>query len=152
GDYTDVTGRHLKGRKAIEKAFRDLFAEHKGLKVRIHSESLKFVTPDVALEDGTSAVIPPDGAPPSRARYTIVHVKKDGRWLLSSVRDSPFTPPGNYQHLRALEWAIGDWTGKGDRGDVELLSVAWGQNQNFLHATFTTTVKGISVGSATQWI
>src|SRR6516164_1648617 len=41
GDYTDQTGKHLKGRAAIEKAFADHFAENKGLKLRINSDSLR---------------------------------------------------------------------------------------------------------------
>ena len=43
--------------------------------------------------------MPPDGAPPSRARYTIVHVQRDGEWYLSSVRDAPYAPPNNHEHL-----------------------------------------------------
>src|SRR5262245_8160989 len=80
GDFTDQEGKHLKGREAIEKAFAALFAENKGLKLHIHSHSLRFVTASVAIEDGVTAVISPDAAP-SRARYTIVHVKKDGQWF-----------------------------------------------------------------------
>src|SRR5262245_7654727 len=38
GDYTDQNGRQLKGRDAIEKAFAGLFADNKGLKLRIDSE------------------------------------------------------------------------------------------------------------------
>src|SRR5437660_6228819 len=34
GDFVDQTGRHLRGRKAIEKAFRGFFAENKGAKVQ----------------------------------------------------------------------------------------------------------------------
>ncbi len=30
GDFTDQTGWHLKGRKAIERAFQRLFSEHTG--------------------------------------------------------------------------------------------------------------------------
>src|ERR1700758_910265 len=63
GKYTDPTGRHLKGREAIQKAFEELFAENKGLKIRIESLSLRFLTPDVAVEEGTTEVIQPDGAP-----------------------------------------------------------------------------------------
>jgi uncharacterized protein (TIGR02246 family) len=152
GDYTNQTGRHLKGREAIEKVFNGFFAEHKGVKVRIDSASLRFVTPDVAIEDGTTEVITPDGAPPSRARYTIVHVKKDGRWLLSSVRDAPFAPPSNYEHLRALEWGIGDWAGETEKGEVDRLSVTWDEQQNFINATFTTTIRNIAVGSSRHWV
>jgi uncharacterized protein (TIGR02246 family) len=152
GDFTDQSGQHLKGREAIEKHFAALFAEHKGLKVRIESDSLRFATPDVAVEDGTTEVFPPDGGPPSRARFTNVLVKKDGQWLLSSVRATPFVPPSNYRHLRGLEWAIGDWAGEAEEGGVERLSVAWSDNQNFIKATFATTIKNVPVGSATQRI
>src|SRR5437660_3277981 len=93
GDYTDETGHHMKGREAIEKTFAAFFSDNKGLKLRINSDSLRFVSPDVAIEDGTTEVIFADAAPPSRARYTIVHVKKDSQWLLSSGRDAPFAPP-----------------------------------------------------------
>jgi uncharacterized protein (TIGR02246 family) len=152
GDYTDQSGRHLKGRAAIEKAFQNFFAEHKGVKVRIDSESLRFLTPDVAIEDGTTAVFTPDGTPPSRARYTIIHVKKNGQWHLSSVRDAPFTPPTNAEQLRGLDWAVGEWSGEADKGLTERLAVAWVENQNFLEASFSTTVKNVIVGSARQWV
>jgi uncharacterized protein (TIGR02246 family) len=152
GDLTDENGHQMKGRAAIEKALAELFAQNKGLKMRIESQSLRFLTPDSAIEDGISEVLPPDGGPPSRARYTNVHAKKDGQWLLGSVRETPFVPPGNYEHLRGLEWAVGDWAGEAEQGGVERLSVAWADNQNFLNATFSTTIKNISVGKATQWI
>ncbi|HEY7327332.1 MAG TPA: SgcJ/EcaC family oxidoreductase [Gemmataceae bacterium] len=152
GDYTNQSGRQLKGREAIEKAFQSFFAENKGLTVRIEGDSLRFVTPEVAIEDGTTYVIHPDGLPPSRARYTIVHVKTDGKWLLSSVRDAPFVPPNNHQHLAGLEWAIGEWSSENDKGDAEHLSLSWTENQNFINASFEATAKGVSVGQATHWI
>jgi uncharacterized protein (TIGR02246 family) len=152
GDYTDQTGRHLKGREAIEKAFQAFFADNKDLKLRIDIASLRFVTPEVAVEDGTTAVIPPDGGPPSRARYSIVHAKKDGKWLLSSVRDAAFAAPTQYGNLRQLEWAIGDWATEEGQGEVARFSFAWAENQNFITATFTTTFKNISIGGGTQWI
>ena len=152
GDYTDQTGRNLKGRAAIEKVFEAFFAENTGLKLRIDIDSLRFVTPDVAIEDGLTSVIPPDGGPPSRARYTIVHVKKDGKWLLSSVRDAPFAPPTNHEHLSGLEWAIGDWATEADKGEVARVAFSWSESQNFIVSSFTTTFKNISIGGGTQWI
>ena len=152
GDYIDETGKHLKGREAIEKAFVEMFAENKGLKLRINSDSLRFVTAEVAIEDGTTEVIPPDGGPPSRARYTIVHAKKDGKWLIASVRDAPHAPPTNYEKLRGLEWAIGDWADDTDKGEVARVSFTWADNQNFIISTFTTSIKNVSIAGGTQWI
>jgi uncharacterized protein (TIGR02246 family) len=152
GDYTDQTGRNLKGRKAIENAFKTLFSENKGLKLRINSLALRFVTPDVALEDGTTEVSPADGGPPSMARYTMVHVKKDGTWKISSVRDSAYTPPNNRRHLRGLEWLIGDWADETEKGGVGRASFEWAKNHNFIHVEFATTFKNISLNEGTQMI
>jgi uncharacterized protein (TIGR02246 family) len=152
GTYTDLAGRTMKGREAIEKAFASLFAANKGLRLRIESDSLRFPTTGVAIEEGTTEVLAPDAKPPSRVHFTNVHVKKDGQWLLSSVRDSAFTPPSNLEHLRVLEWAVGDWDGTADAGEVERISLGWAPNQNFLIGSFSTTVKNVSVGSAVQWI
>jgi len=151
GDYTDMDGRVMKGRDAIEKAFVGFFAHNKGLKLRIDIAELRFVTPDVAIEDGKTEVIPPDGGPPSRARYTIVHVKKDGKWCLSSVRDAAYAPPSNYEHLHQLEWAIGSWASETDKGgEVARYTFTWGEGQNFIDSSFTTTFKNISIGGGTM--
>jgi uncharacterized protein (TIGR02246 family) len=45
GDYTDQTDRVLKGREAIEEAYTQFFAENKGLKLGLDSESLRFPMP-----------------------------------------------------------------------------------------------------------
>src|SRR5260370_31440815 len=101
------TGRGLQGRQAIEKDFENLFAENKGLKLRIEVASLKFPTPDTAVEDGTTGVLAPDGSVPSRARCTNLLTKEDGQWLLASVREAAYVTPSNYENLRELEWVIG---------------------------------------------
>jgi hypothetical protein len=46
------------------------FAENKGLKLRIDVNSVHFVTPETAIEDGITSVISRDGTPPNQARYT----------------------------------------------------------------------------------
>jgi uncharacterized protein (TIGR02246 family) len=152
GDYTIHTGRQLKGREAIEKELAAMFAEHKGLRVQVDSESLRFVTPDVAVEDGVTVVVPADGSLPTRNRYTNVHVRKDGKWLLSSARDSPYSPPTNAEHLRGLAWAVGEWATNGDSGPTTHLAVSWADNQNFLLASLATRVKGVPVETGTHWI
>src|SRR5262249_35451124 len=110
---------------------------------------------ELAIEDGTSDVIPADGTPPSRARYTIVHVKQGGQWRLASVREAPFVPPTNSEQLRELGWLIGGWA-DGDEEDEEGEAVAgpfsWTGNGNFILSSFSASVKGVPVGEGTQWI
>lgn len=152
GDFTDLAGHKLVGREAIEKTFTELFAENKGLKLRIDVTGLRFATAEVAIEDGTTSVIHPDGLPPSRARYTIVHVKKDGKWLMESVRQAPYTPPSNYEHLKGLEWLIGEWIDDVEKGEAARISFEWTDNQNFIVTHFTTTIKNATIGGGTAWI
>jgi uncharacterized protein (TIGR02246 family) len=152
GDHTDISGRRLKGRQAVQQEFQNLFSEHKNLKIRIEGQSLRFVTPDVAIEEGISEVFGPDGSPPSRARYTNVLVKKNGKWLLSSSRESPSAPPGNAEHLRGLQFAVGEWSGRTDTGEEERIALDWAAGQNFLVGSFSTAVKDVPVSAATQWI
>src|SRR5262249_27676513 len=103
-----------------------------------------------AVEDGTSEVISADGGPPSRARYTIVHVKKNGEWLLGSVRSSPPPPSGTYEHLRDLESVLGDWAEDAGKGEGERLTFAWAEGHSFVTGTLSKTFRGTSVANAKQ--
>jgi uncharacterized protein (TIGR02246 family) len=152
GDYVDLNGRHLHGRTSIEDAFKNFFTENKGLKLRIDVNSVRFVTPDTAIEDGITSLIPPDGAPPNQARYTNVHVKKEGQWVLQSVREAPYTPPGNYEHLRGLEWAVGEWVDEGEGPEIDHASFEWSPDGNFIISTQDATVRDTLVSGATEWI
>jgi uncharacterized protein (TIGR02246 family) len=152
GDYVDLAGRRLQGRPAIEDAFREFFTENKGLKLRIDVNSVRFVTPDTAIEDGVTSLIPPDGTPPNQARYTNMHVKRDGQWVLQSVRESPYTPPGNYEHLHGLEWAVGEWVDEMEGPEMGHATFEWSPDGNFLISTQDVTVKGTEVSHATEWI
>jgi hypothetical protein len=142
----------LKGQKAIADSFAELFAASKGLKVRIDVASLRFPAPDLAIEDGTSTVTAPDGTSPSRARYTNVLIKRDGKWLLSSVREAAYTEPSNYENLRGLEWVIGEWADEGAKGPAGRISFEWAPGQNFIIATRTVDFKDATLDNGIQWI
>jgi uncharacterized protein (TIGR02246 family) len=148
GEHVDESGRTLKGRNAIEAALKEMFAANKGLKLRVESEALRFVTPEVAIEDGVTEVIPADGGAPTRARFTIVHVKLNGAWHISSLRNSAVVPPSSAEHLESLQWLIGNWTGARQKGEVEKLSLAWTKTKNFITGAFSTTAQNVAVGRA----
>src|SRR5258707_13706996 len=141
GDYVDPAGRVLQGRPAIEKDFEKLFAENKGLKLRVEFVSLRSPPPDTAVEDGTTGVLAPDGSVPSRARYTNFFTKKNGQWLLASVREAPYVQPTNYENLRELEWVIGEWVDENPGGELARVSFAWSPDQNFIVSTRTVETK-----------
>ena len=152
GDYVDVHGRMIKGRKAIEDTFAELFAANKGLKLRIDVVSVRFPAPDLAIEDGTSAVLSTDGRAPSRARYSNVLIKKDGQWLLSSVREAAYTDPSNHEFLRGLDWMVGEWVDESPEGPAGHLSFEWAPGENFIIATRSVDYKDASLDNGKQVI
>jgi uncharacterized protein (TIGR02246 family) len=152
GDYVDQAGHTLSGRKAIEAAFEKQFAATKGAKLRIRTAALRFVKPDLAIEDGTTELLYPNDAPPTGARYTAVHVKQDGKWYLASVRDAILVPPSNHEHLEELAWLTGEWVDEAEKGEVAKATYSWAENDNFLVSAFVTTLKDVPVAGGTQWI
>lgn len=161
----DEENQRSEGRDAIAERFARRFAEQPGETMTITPESIRFIGPDTAIEEGT-AVIKTPPAPGARAstettRYTVVYVKFDGAWLHANVRDHVVSPTtasasavagdSNYDHLRALEWLVGDWVEEGS--DVELTSnFAWADNRNFLIRTFNLKVPGRPLLTGTQRI
>src|SRR5262249_12630966 len=85
---TDDEGESIDGRPAIRDRFAAGFADSPGRSVELKSESIRFITPDVAVEEGVATVTPPEGeGPPEVNPYTAIHVRRDGHWLTSTVRD-----------------------------------------------------------------
>jgi uncharacterized protein (TIGR02246 family) len=152
GDYVDQVGHKHKGRAALEKLYEKVFAGNKGAKLTLTITSHKLLSPEVALQEGTTQVAPADGGPPTAGAFSAVLVKKDGEWYFESVRESPVYPPSNVKHFEDLEWLIGDWQGEGDKAESSVASYHWAENQNFIVSTFATTLKGIPVVGGTQWI
>ncbi|GAT31803.1 conserved hypothetical protein [Terrimicrobium sacchariphilum] len=151
-DYIDLDGVHHKGREAITKLFADFFAANKGVQVRIDSEALSFPTPDTAVEDGLSVVTNAQGGAPSVARYSNLFVRKDGKWFLATVRETPAATSDRSTELGALGWMIGDWQAVTKQGEKVLLSVEPGPNGNFLIIRRTILSNDTPVSGSVQWI
>lgn len=152
GDFIDMDGRVLSGRQAIEDDFAAFFKESPGLQVRIEVASIRFLTPDIAIEDGTTSMLTSDGSVPSRARYTNVLVNKDGKWLLASVREAPYVPPNNQEHLRGLDWTIGEWVDEATDGHVAHVNFEWSPDRNFILCSRAVDVNGAFLDNGTQRI
>lgn len=151
-DYVDVDGQVFEGRDVIEKLYADFFAINKGYQLRLNIDSRKFPSPGVAIEDGISVVIAPDGTAPVRTRYTNVFSNVDGKWLLASVREGRAVDPSNYEHLRGLEWTIGEWIDVEPSGHAGHVSFVWAPGDNFIVSTRTEDFKDQDLLRTTQWI
>ena len=150
--YVDQTGREIKGRPAIEKLYEKTFAARKGAKLTVNVSSVRLLTPEVGLEEGTTEITPADGSPGTVAKFSAVLVKKDGEWYFESLHESVARPPTNVAHFEDIEWLIGEWTGENEKGESGKASYAWAENQNFIVSSFATTLNGLPVAGGTQWI
>ena len=73
-------------------------------------ESVQFISPNVAVEQGHSKFLAPN-ADPEDVEYTAINVKRDGKWLLDRVTDKAGeTASSHYEQLKPLEWMVGEWT------------------------------------------
>jgi uncharacterized protein (TIGR02246 family) len=142
GVYTSrLSGDQVVGREALEKDFAALFVEVKGAKLEVSTESVEFVSPNVALERGRATVLRPKDTPlPSD--YRAVYVKRDGKWLIDRVSEDEEAParPSHYEHLKDLEWLVGDWIDQ-DGGAAIKTECQWTRNKNFLTRSFTVSIK-----------
>ncbi len=134
-----LDGSAISGRNALEQEFAAQFEEGKNTKLEVTTESIDFISPNVALEQGTATVITPD-AKPSLSSYSVVHVKRDGKWLIDRVSEEEVAEPAShFQQLEDLEWMIGEWIDQ-EGGNVIKTECKWTRNRNFITRTFTATV------------
>src|SRR5690606_20371771 len=85
--YTNpVSGEQAVGHDEIEQQFSTIFAEAKGIKIEAATESVSFVSPNVAIEQGTAKVTRPEQTP-EQSEYSAVYVKRDGQWLLDRITE-----------------------------------------------------------------
>jgi uncharacterized protein (TIGR02246 family) len=153
-EFISDDGKATRGRDAIAAQTKRVFGQHEGLTIKLVSKSIRFVKPDVALQDGIVTLSAQD-KPADSGPYTAVWTKVDGKWLLNSVRDLPDSAPvgagSNYGALKQLEWLIGHWTSEDKDANVTL-SFRWDKNQNFLVMEQNVNAKGENVVSLTQII
>jgi len=135
GEFVPPGGTELKGRDAIRKEFESYFAEGKDAKVEVTQTHIRFLSPGVAVEEGTALVLRPDESPAESA-YVAIHVKTADGWKMDSVREqTQVRTPSHYDQLKQLEWMIGQWVDADDEVTIET-SCRWTSNNNFIHCSF----------------
>lgn len=117
----DENGGVYVGLEEARSLYAEGFEKAPGATLRTVVESIHLVTPDVAVEDGTS-VFTPTAGDPVQTTYQAVYARKDGQWKLSQLRDysqPPVTDAGMHsEYLATLEWVIGDWLFEGASGVI----------------------------------
>jgi uncharacterized protein (TIGR02246 family) len=142
--YVDPdTGEEAVGREEIEKEFTDTFANLKDSKLEVKADTIKFLSPNVAVESGTARIIRPKEEP-DESNYSALFVKRDGKWLIDRVSEEETAapappPPSNYEHLKELEWMIGSWIDQDEDATIQT-DCEWTKNQAFMNRSFAVVI------------
>lgn len=139
----EADGTVVVGEEAIQEAFTAAFAAEPTAEIGLDMESLKLITPDIAIEQGATAFYPDGETLTSRGSYLVVHQKKEGVWRMISARSIEKTVVSNYEYLRSLEWLVGDWIDE-DATEVVQTTFRWDEDRNFLLQEFQV-VRGAEV-------
>lgn len=139
GVYTSRRdGDLLTGHEQLREEFTANFDQEQVPKLDVNTESIEFVSPNVAVERGTAKVMHSDDDV-TETEYSVVYVKRDGKWLIDRVtEDEILKPTSNYTHLKDLEWFVGEWMDEVDGASVEL-DCQWTKNQNHIGCRFKIT-------------
>jgi uncharacterized protein (TIGR02246 family) len=144
-------GETIEGREAIAQQFADIFADEPQTQTEVSIGSVRFIGADLAIEAGTTKTTPAPGETPEYSRYTVLHIKRDGKWLMAAVRDTEGEPPTNYERLRPLEWMIGEWIDESE-DSVVLTACRWSDNKNYILQEIKLRVAGSDTMEVTQRI
>jgi uncharacterized protein (TIGR02246 family) len=138
-EYTSEEGQTFSGRAQIEETLRAGLLARKGGKIAINPETVRALSPDVVSEKGSTTVTGKNGES-NTSLYTAIHVKKDGKWKISQLVESPMPTVSPREHLEELAWLVGNWEESDKTNDLTVQSqYLWARGGNFL--TRNVTVK-----------
>jgi uncharacterized protein (TIGR02246 family) len=153
-EFVDETGRSIRGRDAIAALFKSTFEESKGATMKITTKAVRFLKPDIAIQDGVARVTAADGESDTGG-FTAIWMKTDGKWLLSRVQDLPGENAAalgsNFERLKELDWLLGDWESEGKQTRVTF-TCKWRDNRNFLLIEQTIHLRDQEAMTLTQLI
>jgi uncharacterized protein (TIGR02246 family) len=151
GEVHDKAGNEAEGREAIEKTFAKIFKDMPEKNLEVFIESIRFIGSDLALEVGTTKETPEPNEPPDIDRYTVLHVKRDGKWQMAMARDEEGPPPTAHEQLRPLAWLVGEWVDDGG-STVVRSTCRWSEDKNFLLQDFRLEISGRDAMNVSQRI
>ena len=149
-ELVDDAGNVFKGREEITAIYARFIEQFPGAKMELSVDSLRFAASGIAIEDGTRTVTTADEGNSATNHYTMVHVKRDGKWSIASARELPDDPePTPHDQLQPLAWMVGDWVDESPDQAIAI-SCRWDESGNFLMLDFDAKIQGRSAMKSTQ--
>ena len=147
---TSSTGEAVVGSEAMAEEFAAIFSAEDAPKLAVETESIEFISPNVALERGRAMLTRAEEV--VETTYRAVFVKRGDAWLVDRVtEDDVLADDTRYEKLSQLEWLLGNWAVAGEGFSVEI-SCQWTKNGNFLSREYVISVDGRDESSGLQVI
>lgn len=141
GEYVGEDGGTIRGREALEKSFAAFFAKHPKVHAETRPESLRFLSRDTAIAEGTVTVRRDPSGPLLNATYNAFLVREEGEWRFAHLSETA----SEEDTLQSLAWLVGEWKSAGQ--DVEVTtSYAWNDAKTFLKVHFAVKEKDRTLG------
>jgi uncharacterized protein (TIGR02246 family) len=141
GEFTNAAGLTVRGRDALQKAFSEALAKAPELKAEIAPGSLRFLSKDAAIDEGSATVRRGSTGPTTRTRYEALLVREGGSWLIARLSESP----GADVSVADLAWLIGEWKSAAGQGAEIRTTYSWAPNKKFIHARFAIKEKELTL-------
>src|SRR4051794_5874106 len=119
--YTSDDGRIFNGKAEIENSIQQAFKGKKGARLTINLDSVRVLSSEVVLEKGSTTVTAKNGET-SGAEYAAIYVKKDGKWKINQLIETPTADVLPHDQLSELGWLIGNWEDADKSGDLSVKS------------------------------
>ena len=104
---------------AIFKKFREKFPK---ATMELAVDSIRLAGEGLAVEDGTRTVKTEDATAVNK--YTMVYVKRDGKWLVAAARETAADPePTPHDRLLPLAWMVGEWVDESPESAISIIAV-----------------------------
>ena len=113
---------------------------------------MRLVNEGLALVEAT-AEVKPAAATGGAAVSDFVLVKPNGRWLIESAHETIAHLPPQTNHLKELDWLVGDWSSETSKAGITLRTTCdWTANQAFLIRKFKVEGKEAILHGGTEII
>ncbi|WP_010583511.1 YybH family protein [Schlesneria paludicola] len=152
-EFTDEDGDLVRGRKAILQDFAEMFSKFPQCKIEVDVESLRVLTPNIAIEEGVIRGYPEPDQKPNISGYVAIHVRVGDTWQVASVSDfeaesEQLTPR---EHLQELSWMEGVWIDENPESIVKS-TCQWDNSGNYLLHEFELKFAGVVLSNGSMRI
>jgi len=142
GEYENDSDVSVRGRADLESSFAEFFSHNPDAKAEVHPASLRFLSGDAAIAEGTVAVRRGPTQPTKAANYSALFVRDNGQWRLAQLRE---ISPSEIPTIDDLSWLIGEWKSAiGEEAEIRT-TYTWDDNKKFINVQFSLKEQTLNV-------